>query len=241
MPKILVVDDEKNILELVRFNLEREGYQVLTALDGAQGLNLARTHVPDLILLDVMLPEMSGLEVCQELRHDAVTKNIPIIMLSARSEELDRVLGLEMGADDYVTKPFSPRELLARIKARLRSIRSEEVRKEETLGEAQLDFGYLIIDEDRFDVYVNGVKQDLTPKEFELLRFMARRPGKVYSREQLLDKVWGYDYTGDSRTVDVHIRHIRQKLGQMPDGGQLIETVRGVGYRFKEDLKCRSI
>jgi len=239
MPKILVVDDEKNILELVRFNLEREGYQVLTALDGVQGLNLARTKVPDLILLDVMLPEMSGLDVCRELRRDAVTKSIPIIMLSARTEELDRVLGLEMGADDYVTKPFSPRELVARIKARLRSIRFEEVRKEEKPGEAQLDFGYLIIDEDRFDVYINGVKQDLTPKEFELLRFMARRPGKVYSREQLLDKVWGYDYTGDLRTVDVHIRHIRQKLGQMPGGEHLIETVRGVGYRFKEDLKCR--
>ncbi|OPY57684.1 MAG: Alkaline phosphatase synthesis transcriptional regulatory protein PhoP [Pelotomaculum sp. PtaU1.Bin035] len=239
MLKILVVDDEKNILELVRFNLEREGYQVLTALNGVQGLELARTRAPDLIVLDIMLPEMNGLEVCRELRGDTLTKSIPIIMLSARVEELDRVLGLEMGADDYVTKPFSPRELVARIKARLRNARSEEDQKVIVSGDAQMDFGRLIIDEDRFDVYVGGVKQELTPKEFELLRYMARRPGKVFSRDQLLDQVWGYDYTGDSRTVDVHIRHIRQKLEHVPGGAQLIETVRGVGYRFKEGWKCQ--
>lgn len=238
MSKILVVDDEKNILELVRFNLEREGYQVLTALDGAQGLELARKETPDLIVLDVMLPEMNGIEVCRELHQDAATKNIPIVMLSARAEELDRVLGLEMGADDYVTKPFSPRELVARIKARLRRTRSGEGRPEEVSGDVRLDFGRLVIDEDRFAVFVDGVKQELTPKEFELLRFMARQPGKVFSRDQLLEQVWGYDYAGDSRTVDVHIRHIRQKLEHLPDCAQLIETVRGVGYRFKEGWKC---
>lgn len=237
MSKILVVDDEKNILELVRFNLEREGYQVLTAQDGARGLELAREKIPDLIVLDVMLPGMNGLEVCRELHQDTATKNIPIIMLSARAEELDRVLGLEIGADDYVTKPFSPRELLARIKARLRRT-GHEGREEELAPEARLDFGRLIIDEDRFAVYVDGVKQELTPKEFDLLRFIARQPGIVFSRDQLLEQVWGYDYAGDSRTVDVHIRHIRQKLEHLPEGAYFIETVRGVGYRFREDWKC---
>lgn len=237
MPRILVVDDEKNILELVRFNLEREGYQVLTALDGARGLELARRENPDLIVLDVMLPGMSGLEVCRELHRDPATKDIPIIMLSARAEELDRVLGLEMGADDYVTKPFSPRELVARVKARLRRSRPEDGREDQA-PEARLDFGRLVIDEDRFAVYIDGKKQDFTPKEFDLLRFMARQPGKVFSRDQLLEQVWGYDYAGDSRTVDVHIRHIRQKLEHLPGGAQLIETVRGVGYRFKEGWKC---
>ncbi|BAF60012.1 MAG: response regulator transcription factor [Pelotomaculum sp.] len=234
MPKILVVDDEKNILELVRFNLEREGYQVLTALDGPQGLELARAERPDLIVLDVMLPGMNGLEVCREMHRDAATKNIPVIMLSARAEELDRVLGLEMGADDYITKPFSPRELVARIKARLRRIQKEEGREREAVPGGRLDFGRLVIDEEKFAVYVDGVKVDLTPKEFELLRFLARQPGRVFSREQLLEQVWGYDYAGDSRTVDVHIRHIRQKLGRLSESDQPIETVRGVGYCFRE-------
>ncbi len=240
MSKILVVDDEKNILELVRFNLEREGYEVLMALDGAHGLELARKEKPDLIVLDVMLPGMNGLEVCQELYRDATTKSIPVIMLSARAEELDRVLGLEMGADDYVTKPFSPRELVARIKARLRRAHDEGEIEDEPAQGARLDFGRLVIDEDRFAVYIDDVKQDFTPKEFELLSFMTRHPGKVLTREQLLEKVWGYDYVGDSRTVDVHIRHIRQKLEFLPEGDQPIETVRGVGYRFKEDWKCKS-
>ncbi|MCG9968329.1 response regulator transcription factor [Pelotomaculum terephthalicicum JT] len=235
MPVIMIVDDEKNILELVRFNLEREGYRVISAVDGAQCLELARTQAPDLIVLDVMLPEIDGLEVCRELRKNNQTRNIPIIMLSAKAEELDRVLGLEIGADDYVTKPFSPRELVARIKARLRNVRFEKERGKESTKKNLMDFGRLVIDEDRFDVYIDGLKQDFTLKEFELLRFMARRPGKVFSREQLLESVWGYDYVGDSRTVDVHIRHIRQKLEQLPGGARLVETVRGVGYRFKEE------
>ncbi|MDI9449170.1 MAG: winged helix-turn-helix domain-containing protein [Pelotomaculaceae bacterium] len=237
MPKILVVDDEKNILELVRFNLEREGYEVLTSLDGARGLELARSENPDLIVLDVMLPEISGLEVCRELHLDPATKKIPIIMLSARADELDRVLGLEMGADDYVTKPFSPRELVARIKARLRRSRRGATGAEEA-SESRLDYGRMVIDEDRFAVYVDGEKQEFTPKEFELIRFLARHPGKVFSRDQLLEQVWGYDYAGDSRTVDVHIRHIRHKLENLPEGEQVIETVRGVGYRFKEGWRC---
>ncbi|HPU36032.1 MAG TPA: response regulator transcription factor, partial [Bacillota bacterium] len=211
MPRILVVDDEKNILELVRFNLEREGYEVLTCLDGARALELARSEKPDLIVLDVMLPEISGLEVCRELHQDPATRKIPIIMLSARADELDRVLGLEMGADDYVTKPFSPRELVARVKARLRRSPKGGSGAEEALA-SRLDYGRMVIDEDRFAVYIDGEKQDFTPKEFELIRFLARHPGKVFSREQLLEQVWGYDYAGDSRTVDVHIRHIRHKL-----------------------------
>jgi two-component system alkaline phosphatase synthesis response regulator PhoP len=238
MPRILVVDDEKNILELVRFNLEREGYQVITSLDGVRGLELARSENPDLIVLDVMLPEMNGLEVCRELHQDPATKKIPIIMLSARADELDRVLGLEMGADDYVTKPFSPRELVARIKARLRRSRRGKDSLEEAALESRLDYGRMVIDEDRFAVYVDGTKQEFTPKEFELIRFLARRPGKVFSREQLLEQVWGYDYAGDSRTVDVHIRHIRHKLENLTKEEQIIETVRGVGYRFKEGWQC---
>ncbi|OAT81787.1 response regulator transcription factor [Desulfotomaculum copahuensis] len=235
MSKILVVDDEENIIELVRFNLEREGYQVLVARDGNGALVLARAEIPDLILLDIMLPGQDGLSVCRALQQDGQTRKIPVIMLSARGEELDKVLGLEMGADDYVTKPFSPRELLARVKARLR--RSEPgagaglIRAEQG---GRIVHGRLVIDQERFLVTLDGIKQELTPKEFELLRFLARQPGKVFSREYLLEQIWGYDYVGDSRTVDVHIRHIRQKLEQVPGAPQYIETVRGVGYRFQE-------
>lgn len=235
MSKILVVEDEKNILELVRFNLEREGFQVISTLDGDHGLELARGEKPDLIVLDVMLPGMNGLEVCRELQQDPETRFIPVIMLSARAEELDRVLGLEMGADDYIVKPFSPRELVARVKARLRRSNIGENRGRENLSDKNLEIGRLVIDEEKYAVYLSGVKQDFTQKEFELLRFLARRRGKVFTREQLLEQVWGYDYPDDSRTVDVHVRHIRKKLESEPGISELIETVRGVGYRFKED------
>lgn len=235
MPKILVVEDEKNILELVRFNLEREGFQVMATPDGACGLDMAREEKPDLIILDVMLPGMNGLEVCRELQQDTATRYIPVIILSARAEELDRVLGLEMGADDYITKPFSPRELVARVKARLRRSNRAENREGEKLSEKILEIGPLVIDKEKYAVYIGGVKQDLTQKEFELLLFLARHRGKVYTREQILEQVWGYDYTGDSRTVDVHVRHLRQKFETVPGVPEFIETVRGVGYRFKED------
>lgn len=231
MSKILVIEDEKNILELVRYNLVREGFQVIATLDGALGLEMAREALPDLIILDVMLPGMNGLEVCRELHQDSSTNSIPIIILSARAEEHDRVLGLEMGADDYIVKPFSPRELLARVKARLRRYKPGE---SQTAGKP-LKIGQLVIDDDKYSVYYNGAKQDFTPIEFELLRFLARHQGKVFTREQLLEQVWGFYYPGDSRTVDVHIRHIRQKLESEPGATELIETVRGVGYRFKED------
>ncbi|MFZ5649777.1 MAG: response regulator [Bacillota bacterium] len=232
MYSVLVVDDEQNILELLKYNLEKEGYRVLAAPDGNTALDLAGRERPDLILLDVMLPGYDGLSVCRSLRQNEATRKIPIIMISARGEELDKVLGLELGADDYVTKPFSIRELLARVKARLRGKDDEAAKEKRDSG--VIVHGKLVIDQNRFMVTVDGIRQDLTPKEFDLLRFLAAEPGKVFSREYLLEKIWGYDYMGDSRTVDVHVRHIRQKFEQIPGCPQYIETVRGVGYRFSE-------
>ncbi|NTW05592.1 MAG: response regulator transcription factor [Peptococcaceae bacterium] len=234
MYRILVVDDEQNILELIKYNLEREGYQVILASDGISAVTIAQREKPDLILLDVMLPKLDGLAVCRELRSSEVTRKIPIIMLSARGEELDKVLGLEMGADDYVTKPFSSRELLARIKASLRRQQDDNLSDSISSEDSIVSRGPLLIDQSRFMVTINGQRQDLTPKEFDLLWFLAREPGKVFTRDYLLEKIWGYDYVGDSRTVDVHIRHIRQKFEQITDCPQFIETVRGIGYSFKE-------
>ncbi|MCG8403255.1 MAG: response regulator transcription factor [Firmicutes bacterium] len=234
MYKILVVDDEKNIVELVKFNLEREGFTVVAAYDGLDAIKAAQSEKPDLVVLDIMIPSLDGLEVCRQLRQNQETRGIPVIMLSARGEELDRILGLEIGADDYVTKPFSPRELLARIKARLRRFNTGIDEKASAGGAKRMILGRLVIDQERFEVLVDGERQELTPKEFELLRFMAQEPGKVFSREQLLEKIWGYDFAGDSRTVDVHIRHLRQKLEKYQGMPQYIETVRGVGYRFRE-------
>jgi len=233
MSRILVVDDEDSIIELVKFNLEREGYEVLTATDGDEALGLIKNQIPDLIILDIMLPGIDGLSICKMLHNEENTKNIPIIMLSARSEELDKVLGLEMGADDYVTKPFSPRELIARVKACLRR-NGKNILTKLNSKPKKLFIGDMVIDEERFAVIINGYQQKFTPKEFELLKFLACNPGKVFSRDFLLEKIWGYDYTGDSRTIDVHVRHIRQKLDAVPGMPKLIETVRGIGYRFKE-------
>ena len=233
MQRILVVDDEEHILELVKFNLEREGYEVLTATNGDEALNIIKMEKLDLIVLDIMLPGIDGLSICKMINNKDETRNIPIIMLSARGEELDKVLGLEMGADDYVTKPFSPRELVARVKARLRR-KEKSAKAKLNTAPKKLFIGDLIIDEGRFAVIMNGHQQSFTPKEFELLSFLARNPGRVFSRDFLLEKIWGYDYTGDSRTIDVHIRHIRKKLEQIPGASDLIETVRGIGYKFKE-------
>ncbi len=221
-------------MELIKFNLEREGFQVMAAYDGQEAVNEAQAKVPDLIILDVMLPRMDGLEVCRRLNHNSNTRNIPIIMLSAKGDELDKILGLEIGADDYVTKPFSPRELVARVKARLRRLQTGQDKKVHDTRGARMVLGRLVIDQERFEVLVDGERQDLTPKEFELLRFIAGEPGKVFSRDHLLEKIWGYDFAGDSRTVDVHIRHLRQKLEKYDGMQQYIETVRGVGYRFRE-------
>jgi len=225
--KILVVDDEEPILELLRFNLEKEGYQVCVAKDGQEALERVEKEQPDLLVLDVMLPGMDGLEVCRVLRLNPRFQQIPIIMLTAKGEEIDTVLGLELGADDYMTKPFSPRELLARIKARLRRLNSPDE------AVAQIIRGELRIDVTGFRVHVRGAETELTPKEFELLRVFATHPGKVYSRDELLERIWGYEYDGDTRTVDVHVRHLRLKVEKDPSNPEYIETLRGIGYRFK--------
>jgi two-component system alkaline phosphatase synthesis response regulator PhoP len=225
--KILIIDDELNIVELLRYNLEANGYKVSFSLNGRDGLNSAVEKKPDLILLDIMLPEMDGFDVCKEIKKRKETESIPIIMLTAKSEEFDKILGLELGADDYITKPFSVRELLARIKAVLRRNVKEE-------QEQVLKFGELIIYLDKHEVVKTGEKIELTLKEFELLRLLVVNKGKVLTRDFLLDKVWGYEYYGETRTVDVHVRHLRQKIEDDDRNPRYIETVRGIGYKFKE-------
>ena len=228
MTTILVVDDEEPIQELLRFNLEKEGYLVSVAKDGQEALKHVENDQPDLLVLDLMLPGMDGLEVCRKLRSNVKFQQIPIIMLTAKGEEIDKVLGLELGADDYMTKPFSPRELLARIKARLRRPNSQEE------ADARIIIrGEVRVDVTGFRVHVRGEETELTPKEFELLRVLVAHPGKVYSREELLERIWGYEYDGDTRTVDVHVRHLRLKVERDPSNPQYIETLRGIGYRFK--------
>lgn len=222
---VLVVDDEKNIRELVRFNLESRGYKVIEAVDGKQALDIVEQELPLLIILDLMLPKIDGLEVCRTLKANPKTDKIPIIMLTALGDEIDKIVGLELGADDYVTKPFSPRELIARIRAVLRRAKNNE--NIEPLP------GGLKIDEDKYEVLLNGKKLQLTLKEFELLRLLASNPFHVFTRDGLLDKIWGFDFLGDTRTVDVHICNLRRKLEEYDENGQYyIETVRGVGYRF---------
>ncbi len=231
-PKILVVDDETYIVELVKFNLEKEGYRVIVAYDGIHALEMVREENPHLILLDIMLPSMDGLEVCRTLKQDPNYNTIPIIMLTAKGDEFDTVLGLEMGADDYIKKPFSPREMVARVKARLRALKILEAEK--AVGKRIFVVKELIVIPDKYEAFLGEEKLELTPKEFELLTLMASNQGKVFTREALLEKVWGYEYSGDTRTVDVHIRHLRQKLRDDSSFPLYIETVRGVGYRFIE-------
>jgi len=225
---ILVVDDEEPIQELLRFNLEKEGYRVSVAKDGQEALKHVENDQPDLIVLDLMLPGMDGLEVCRKLRSNPKFQQIPIIMLTAKGEEIDKVLGLEIGADDYMTKPFSPRELLARIKARLRRLNPKEEADNQIIVRGELQ-----VDVTGFRVHVRGEETELTPKEFELLRVLVAHPGKVYSRDELLERIWGYEYDGDTRTVDVHVRHLRLKVERDPSNPEYIETLRGIGYRFK--------
>ena len=224
-PKILVVDDEPDALELVGFNLKRAGFDVVTALDGAEALRKARQLLPSLIVLDVMLPEMDGLEVCKQLRIDSQTATTPIILLTARAAEIDRVLGLELGADDYLTKPFSPRELILRIRNVLGR------RAEPGASKDVIRAGEICIDSARHQVSVRGKPVELTATEFRLLTVLAQRRGRVQTREQLLRDVWEYDSLIDTRTVDTHVRRLREKLGQ---AAGILDTVRGVGYRFRE-------
>ena len=225
---ILVVDDEAPIVDILNFNLTKSGYKVITAYDGEEGYNLAITEKPDLILLDVMLPKMDGFEVCRKVRDKQQT---PIIMLTARDEEVDKVLGLELGADDYMTKPFSVRELLARVKANMRRTSSEAPSQADR---DTLTFGTLTINTTRYEVAKNGTVIDLTLLEFELLKFLAMQPGKVFNRETLLENVWGYEYFGDVRTVDVTVRRLREKIEDNPASPGFIMTKRGVGYYFNK-------
>ncbi len=223
--RILVVDDEPEAVELVEFNLKQAGYAVITAADGAEALKKARAQRPDLIVLDVMLPEMDGFEICKSLRLDPATAKVPIIMLTAKAAEIDRVLGLELGADDYLTKPFSPRELLLRVKKILARSQSEEKPKE------QLRFGDLMINLPRHIVTWKNKPIEMTATEFKLLCVLAQRAGRVQSRDQLLRDVWEYDSVIDTRTVDTHMRRLREKIGA---ASKHLDTVRGVGYRFVE-------
>jgi DNA-binding response OmpR family regulator len=223
-PRILVVDDEPEAVELVEFNLRQAGFDVVCAADGAQALKQARGQPPSLIVLDVMLPELDGLEVCKMLRRDRTTAAIPIIMLTARATELDRVLGLELGADDYLTKPFSPRELTLRIRKLLERGASKP-------DPERLTLAGLVVDIPRHKVTSRGKAIDLTATEFKLLTVLAQRRGRVQSRDQLLRDVWDYNSLVDTRTVDTHMKRLREKLGT---AGRFLETVRGVGYRFTE-------
>lgn len=251
--RLLVVDDEESIVELLKFNLEREGFRVDTAMDGFTALQMAEANEYDLIILDLMLPRMDGIQVCQKIR---AKSSVPILMLTAKDEEVDKIVGLSVGADDYMTKPFSTRELVARVKALLRrrsldleafsrgaadgetTARHGADRADETAEEkpGRLIAGELVLDEESFEVTVGGVPQDFTRKEFELLKVLMSNKGKVLTREFLLEKVWGYDYTGDTRTVDVHIRRLRQKIEPDDKEPYYIQTVHGVGYKFRGDV-----
>ncbi len=225
---ILVVDDEAPIVEILKFNLTKSGYRVLAAYDGEEGFRLATSEKPDLILLDVMLPKMDGFEVCKKIREKHST---PIIMLTARDEEVDKVLGLELGADDYITKPFSVRELLARVKANIRRTASDMQQE----GEGDIiKYENLTINPARYEVSKDETVIDLTLREFELLKFLAMQPGKIFTRETLLEKVWGYEYFGDVRTVDVTVRRLREKVEDNPAAPNFIMTKRGVGYYFNK-------
>ncbi len=227
--RVLVIEDEENLLEALRYSLEREGFSVLTATNGEGGLRLAREDSPDVIVLDVMLPGLDGLEVCRILRREATT---PILMLTAKGEEIDRVVGLELGADDYVTKPFSMRELLARVRAMLRRS-GMGAEAAAAAGNTVLRAGDVEIDLTGHTAKVAGNPLDLKPREFELLALLVSNKGRAFTRDQILERLWGYDYIGDSRTVDVHVRWLREKIEAEPGSPRKIITIRGVGYRFE--------
>jgi DNA-binding response OmpR family regulator len=234
--RVLVVEDEQDVAELIRFNLAREGYEVRVALHGAEALRQAREFRPEVVLLDIMVPQLNGWEVCRRLKQEPETRSVPVIMVTGRVEEGDKVLGFELGADDYVTKPFSPRELVARVRAVLRRGRPAEP----PAKKAQLTSGDLSIDRHRFEVTMRGKPVELTRKEFELLAALVATPGRVFGREELLDLVWGRDGFVEPRTVDVHVARLRGKFtaASLPPPG--IETVRGVGYRFRDEARAPS-
>jgi phosphate regulon transcriptional regulator PhoB len=224
--KILIIDDEPDVLDMLEMNLKGGGFKVISAQDGEMGIRKAKDEQPGLIVLDLMLPKMSGLEVCKGLKKDPATMGIPVIMLTAKSDEVDRIVGLELGADDYVTKPFSPRELVLRIKSVLRRASTESVKQE------RMQLGDLVLDMARHEVVVDGAPINLTATEFRLLSVLMERRGRVQSRDRLLNDVWGYESVIDTRTVDTHVRRLREKLGALAD---YVETIRGVGYRMSEE------
>jgi DNA-binding response OmpR family regulator len=234
MPKItvLIVEDDATLNGILKYNLTKEGYGVIAVFDGLQAVQAARKEKPDLIILDLMLPKLGGLEVCRILRKDMI---VPILMLTAKAEEIDKIVGLEVGADDYMAKPFSMRELLARVRAMLRRTEmvKQELSKSETTEPQLVRAGDFEIDLSRHTARNKGIPLELNPKEFDLLVFLVRNRGQVFSREALLAKVWGYDYAGDTRTVDVHIRWLRQKIEDNPDIPRRLITIRGVGYKFE--------
>lgn len=229
---ILVVEDEVSIATLLKYNLERVGYEVLLAHDGKVGLDMAIEHSPDLILLDLMLPTMDGMEVCKELRSQK--RNIPIIMLTARDDEFDKVLGLELGADDYMTKPFSPREVIARVKAVLRRFVPVQNSEQDENESNFYQYGKLQVYPDRFEALLDNEPLEFTPKEFELLVYLLENKNRVLTRDQLLSAVWNYDFAGDTRIVDVHISHLRDKIEDNSRKPIFIKTIRGIGYKFEE-------
>ena len=226
--KVLIVEDDKTLLSVLEYNLAKESYNVVSATDGVEALEIARKEKPDLIILDIMLPKMSGFEVCRILRKEMTA---PILMLTAKDDEIDKIAGLDLGADDYMTKPFSMRELLARARAMLRRA---EMQVPKLAAENQLKFGDIEVDIRRHSVTKGGNILSLTPKEFDLLTFLASNKGLVFSRDQLLENIWGYDYFGNTRTVDVHIRWLREKIENNPNKPKRLVTVRGVGYKLEE-------
>ncbi|WP_413363075.1 response regulator transcription factor [Lysinibacillus sp. 3P01SB] len=232
---ILVVEDEVSIATLLKYNLEQAGFHVLLAHDGKIGLQMAMKESPDLLILDLMLPTLDGMEVCKELRSER--KNIPIIMLTARDDEFDKVLGLELGADDYMTKPFSPREVIARVKAVLRRFTPSPLEEETEKSEVSYEYGDLKVYPDRFEAFLGEETLEFTPKEFELLVYLLENKNRVLTRDQLLSAVWNYDFAGDTRIVDVHISHLREKIEENSRKPIFIKTIRGLGYKFEEPKK----
>lgn len=234
MTKVLIVDDEPSILTLLAFNLEKAGYEVVTATDGMAGYELAKAHLFDFMILDLMLPKMDGIEICKKLRQEKI--ETPILILTAKDDELDKIIGLELGADDYMTKPFSPREVLARIKAIMRRVQPTKQKQQvtnENQDVTEVELGNLTLYPEKFEVYRDEQLLELTPKEFELLLYFTKRTGRVLSREQLLEAIWKFDYSGETRIVDVHVSHLREKIEEDTKNPQYIRTVRGFGYKFE--------